>query len=71
MTGHTIVFWSPVSGTGTTSNLAATASVMGLEYSAHMLLLGHCESHDIALKQCFYQTHASREMDMDVSVNMG
>ncbi|MEK3899300.1 hypothetical protein [Paenibacillus sp. FSL R7-0179] len=55
--GHTIVFWSPVSGqAGTTSNLTAVAALLGLEYTARSVLFGHMASSFTALEQGFTRT---------------
>lgn len=54
--GHTVLFWSPVSGlAGTSSNLAATVSMLGLEYSARLLLLCHSQSSFAPMEQSFYR----------------
>ncbi|UUZ90689.1 hypothetical protein LJK87_33125 [Paenibacillus sp. P25] len=53
--GFTVVFWSPISGqAGTTSNLIASASLLGLEYSSRLLLLGHLQSEYAAIERGFY-----------------
>lgn len=53
--GFTVVFWSPISGqTATTSNLIASAALLGLEYSSRMLLLGHLQSEYAAIERSFY-----------------
>jgi cellulose biosynthesis protein BcsQ len=52
--GHNVVFWSPVPGqTGTTTNLIAAAGLLGLEYSARLLLFGHLQSRRAAIEQAF------------------
>lgn len=59
--GVTVVFWSPVSGqAGTTTNLLATATCMGLEYSARQLMLGHLQSSYAAVERAYYRP-AERE----------
>ncbi|MCD9023472.1 hypothetical protein [Cohnella silvisoli] len=59
--GVTVVFWSPVSGqAGTTTNLLAAATCMGLEYSARLLLLGHLQSGYAAVERAYYRP-AERE----------
>ncbi|MBW4841466.1 MAG: hypothetical protein KZY74_18930, partial [Paenibacillaceae bacterium] len=53
--GFTVVFWSPISGqAGTTSNLIAAATLLGLEYSSRLLLLGHLQSEYAAVERSFY-----------------
>ncbi|ALS25013.1 MULTISPECIES: ParA family protein [Paenibacillus] len=53
--GFTVVFWSPISGqAGTTSNLIASAALLGLEYSSRLLLLGHLQSEYAAIERGFY-----------------
>lgn len=53
--GTTVVFWSPVAGqAGTTTNLIAAASCLGMEYSARLLLLGHLRSEYAAVARAFY-----------------
>lgn len=53
--GFTVVFWSPVSGqAGTTSNLIASAALLGLEYSSRLLLLGHLQSEYAVIERSFY-----------------
>jgi hypothetical protein len=50
--GLNVVFWSPVPGqTGNTTNLIATAAMLGLEYSSKMLLLGHLQSRRAPIEQ--------------------
>ncbi|MCD1261335.1 hypothetical protein B5M42_021270 [Paenibacillus athensensis] len=57
--GSTVVFWSPVSGqAGTTSNLIAAAALLGLEYSAHQLLLGHVQRDYAPVERAFYPRRA-------------
>ncbi|NTZ20766.1 hypothetical protein EXW96_25595 [Paenibacillus sp. JMULE4] len=52
--GVSVVFWSPVPGqTGNTTNLIAVAALLGLEYSARMLLLGHLQSRRAVIEQAF------------------
>lgn len=52
--GHNVVFWSPVPGqTGNTTNLIATAALLGLEYSSRILLLGHLQSRRASIEQAF------------------
>lgn len=59
--GATVVFWSPVSGqAGTTTNLLAAATCMGLEYSARLLMLGHSQSSYAAVERAYYRP-AERE----------
>lgn len=60
--GTTVVFWSPVAGlAGTTTNLIATASCLGMEYSARTLLLGHLQSEYVAVARAFYSLSAMDE----------
>lgn len=57
--GSTVVFWSPVSGqAGTTSNFIAAAALLGLEYSARQLLLGHVQSDYAPVERAFYPRRA-------------
>jgi len=54
--GVTVVFWSPVSGqAGTTTNLIAAATCLGLEHSARLLLLGHVQSSYAAVERAYYR----------------
>ncbi|OME50690.1 hypothetical protein BSK66_24815 [Paenibacillus odorifer] len=54
--GVTVVFWSPVSGqAGTTTNLLAAATCMGLEYSARLLMLGHLQNDYAAVERAYYR----------------
>lgn len=53
--GTTVVFWSPVAGqAGTTTNLIAIASCLGMEYSARVLLLGHVQSEYATVARAFF-----------------
>jgi len=53
--GMTVVFWSPFPGqAGTTTSLLATATCLGLEYSARLLLLGLLHEDDEAVQRAFY-----------------
>ncbi len=57
--GITVVFWSPVPGqAGTTTNLLAAATCMGLEYSARLLLLGHLQNSYAAVERAYFQPTA-------------
>ncbi len=61
--GATVVFWSPVSGqAGTTTNLLAAATCMGLEYSARLLLLGHLLSSYAAVERAYYRPAGREDM---------
>lgn len=69
--GHTIVFWSPVSGlAGTTSNLTAVAALLGMEYTARSVLFGHSPSSFTALEQGFSR-RAWENGDMLSGTDMG
>ncbi|EXX85703.1 hypothetical protein BG53_07765 [Paenibacillus darwinianus] len=57
--GVTVVFWSPVPGqAGTTTNLLAAATCMGLEHSARLLLLGHLQNSYAAVERAYFRPAA-------------
>ncbi len=59
--GVTVVFWSPVSGqAGTTTNLLAAATCMGLDYSVRLLMFGHLQRSYAAVERAYYRP-AERE----------
>lgn len=54
--GMIVVFWSPFPGqAGTTTSLLATATCLGLEHSARLLLLGLLREEDEAVQRAFYR----------------
>lgn len=70
--GHSVVFWSPASGqTGTTTNLIAAASLLGLEYSARLLVLGHLQSRRAPLEQAYMRRRVPAEGDLAVAADTG
>lgn len=70
--GHSVVFWSPVSGqTGNTTNLIAAASLLGLEYSARSLLLGHLQSRRAPVEQAFIRRRVPAEGDLALAADTG
>ncbi len=68
--GHSVVFWSPVSGqTGNTSNLAVVAGLLGLEYSARVLLFSHAQSRRAALEQALLHRKPEEAYSADVGID--
>ncbi|THF74383.1 hypothetical protein [Cohnella fermenti] len=68
--GHSVVFWSPVSGqAGNTSNLAVIAGLLGLEYSARVLLFGHAQSRRAALEQALLPRKPEEARGDDIGID--
>jgi len=70
--GHSVVFWSPVPGqTGTTTNLIAVTTLLGLDYSSRLLLLGSVQSRRAAIEQAFIKRRTQTGDELAFAADSG
>jgi hypothetical protein len=55
--------------TGNTTNLIAVAALLGLEYSARTLLLGHAQSRRAAIEQAFMKRRTESAYTADSGID--